>query len=298
MRSYPYRILNVFAESDFGGNPLCVFEHADGLSDIEMQALALQFNLSETTFILPSDKATARMRIFTPGTEMAFAGHPSIGTAHVVSALSETGDAARDALTLECKAGIVPLELRDQVWTFAALQAVQTRTCEATLAEIARLLGLHEDDLLSAPLWVSTGSDQLLVALKTPEAVARARPDGALLQTWPVSSLGRRTVYVFAFGAKDADAVADAAGRQPVTARYFFVRPEGGIGEDPATGSACANLGGWWLASQRDLPASFVVTQGVQMRRPSQLYLDLALDKTIRVGGKVVEIGRGMIQIS
>jgi PhzF family phenazine biosynthesis protein len=80
MRSYPYRILNVFAESDFGGNPLCVFEHAEGLSDAEMQALALQFNLSETTFILPSDTATARMRIFTPGTEMAFAGHPSIGT--------------------------------------------------------------------------------------------------------------------------------------------------------------------------------------------------------------------------
>jgi PhzF family phenazine biosynthesis protein len=160
-------------------------------------------------------------------------------------------------------------------------------------AEIARLLGLREDDLLSAPLWVSTGSDQLLVALKTPDAVRRA-PDAALLDTWPVSSLGRRTAYLFAFGAADAD----AASRQPVTARYFFVRPEGGVGEDPATGSACANLGGWWLTSGRDLPASFVVEQGVQMRRPSQLYLDVALDKTIRVGGKVVEIGRGMIQIS
>jgi trans-2,3-dihydro-3-hydroxyanthranilate isomerase len=295
MRSYPYRILNVFAESDFGGNPLCVFEHAEGLSDAEMQALALQFNLSETTFILPSDTATARMRIFTPGTEMAFAGHPSIGTAHVVYALRHVGDAAGDALTLECKAGIVPLNLRDQVWTFAAPQAVQTRECEASPAEIARLLGLQESDLLSAPLWVSTGSDQLLVALKTPEAVRSARPDAALLHTWPVSSLGRRTAYVFAFGAA---AGVDAAGRQPVTARYFFVRPEGGVGEDPATGSACANLGGWWLTSGRDLPASLVVEQGEQMRRSCQLYLDVALDKTIRVGGKVIEIGRGMIQIS
>ena len=294
MRSYPYRILNVFAESDFGGNPLCVFEHAEGLSDAEMQALALQFNLSETTFILSSDKATARMRIFTPGTEMAFAGHPSIGTAHVVSALF----GASDALTLECKAGIVPLNLRDQVWTFAAPQAVQTRPCEASPADIACLLGLHEDDLLSAPLWVNTGSDQLLVALKTLGAVRSARPDAALLGAWPVSSLGRRTAYVFAFDAADAGADADAACRQLVTARYFFVRPEGGIGEDPATGSACANLGGWWLASGRDLPASFVVEQGTQMRRPSQLYLDVAGDTTIRVGGKVVEIGRGMIQIS
>lgn len=297
MRSYPYRILNVFAESDFGGNPLCVFEHAEGLSDAEMQALALQFNLSETTFILPSDTATARMRIFTPGTEMAFAGHPSIGTAHVVSALCHVGDAAGDALTLECKAGIVPLNLHDQVWTFAAPQAVQTRECEVSPAEIARLLGLCEDDLLSAPLWVSTGSDQLLVALKTSDAVRRARPDATLLDIWPVSSLGRRTAYLFAFGAADG-VDADVASRQPVTTRYFFVRPEGGVGEDPATGSACANLGGWWLTSGRDLPVSFVVEQGVQMRRPSQLYLDVALDKTIRVGGKVVEIGRGMIQIS
>lgn len=295
MRSYPYRILNVFAESDFGGNPLCVFERAEGLSDAEMQALALQFNLSETTFILPSDTATARMRIFTPGTEMAFAGHPSIGTAHVVSALCHVGDEAGGALTLECKAGIVPLNLRDQVWTFAAPQAVQTRECQASPAEIARLLGLHESDLLSVPLWVSTGSDQLLVALKTPDAVRRARPDAALLDTWPVSSLGRRTAYLFAFGAA---AGVDAAGRQPVTARYFFVRPEGGVGEDPATGSACANLGGWWLTSGRNLPASLVVEQGAQMRRLSQLYLDVALDKTIRVGGKVIEIGRGMIQIS
>ncbi|MDE2429694.1 MAG: PhzF family phenazine biosynthesis protein, partial [Burkholderiales bacterium] len=103
MRNYPFRLLNVFAESTFGGNPLCVFEHAEGLSDEEMQALALQFNLSETTFILPSATATARMRIFTPGTEMPFAGHPSLGTAHVV----RTVLGSTNALTLECKAGIV-----------------------------------------------------------------------------------------------------------------------------------------------------------------------------------------------
>jgi len=96
---YFYRLLNVFTvEGDrFSGNPLCVFEGARGLDDDVMQALALQFNLSETTFIFPSDQATARVRIFTPHFEMPFAGHPTLGTAHVVRELAAAGD----ALTLE-----------------------------------------------------------------------------------------------------------------------------------------------------------------------------------------------------
>ncbi|TMG86079.1 MAG: PhzF family phenazine biosynthesis protein, partial [Betaproteobacteria bacterium] len=92
MTSYPFRIINVFAEERLAGNPLAVFEDGHGLDDATMQALALQFNLSETTFILPSTRATARVRIFTPTFEMPFAGHPTLGTAHVVRAL-KGGDA-------------------------------------------------------------------------------------------------------------------------------------------------------------------------------------------------------------
>src|SRR5712671_6661439 len=92
-REFAFRIVNVFAEERVAGNPLAVFENARGLSDNEMQALALQFNLSETTFILPSDVADARVRIFTPTFEMPFAGHPTLGTAHVVRALGGGGDA-------------------------------------------------------------------------------------------------------------------------------------------------------------------------------------------------------------
>ena len=91
MTQYYYRLVNVFAESTFGGNPLCVFEDARGLSSDTMQALALQFNLSETTFILPSSTATARVRIFTPTFEMVFAGHPTLGSAHVVRELCSAG---------------------------------------------------------------------------------------------------------------------------------------------------------------------------------------------------------------
>jgi trans-2,3-dihydro-3-hydroxyanthranilate isomerase len=92
MRRYDFRLVNVFAETIFGGNPLCVFTDARGLTDVEMQALALQFNLSETTFVLPSETATARVRIFTPTFEMAFAGHPTLGSAHVIRDTRSTAD--------------------------------------------------------------------------------------------------------------------------------------------------------------------------------------------------------------
>ena len=98
MPTLDYRIVNVFTRAGrLTGNPLCVFEDGRGLDDGAMQALARQFNLSETTFILPSDTATARVRIFTPAYEMPFAGHPTLGTAHVVRSLRDAGD----ALTLE-----------------------------------------------------------------------------------------------------------------------------------------------------------------------------------------------------
>ncbi len=96
-RTYAFRIVNVFAETTFGGNPLCVFEDARGLSDDEMRALARQFNLSETTFILPSETADAHVRIFTPGYEMRFAGHPTLGTAHGSSAGRSRVSGARRA---------------------------------------------------------------------------------------------------------------------------------------------------------------------------------------------------------
>src|SRR5437879_3216442 len=116
MPDFAFRIVNVFAESPLAGNPLCVFEDGRGLDDATLQALALQFNLSETTFVLPSDDATARVRIFTPTFEMPFAGHPTLGTAHVVRALTGAGD----ALSLQMRAGIIPVTAAGDVWTLQA----------------------------------------------------------------------------------------------------------------------------------------------------------------------------------
>src|SRR5205085_5282525 len=116
MNSYAYRIVNVFAEAPLSGNPLCVFEDGRGLDEATMQALARQLNLSETTFIVPSEAATAAMRIFTPTFEMPFAGHPTLGTAHVVRALAGAGD----AVTLQMRAGVIPVTAVGDEWTLAA----------------------------------------------------------------------------------------------------------------------------------------------------------------------------------
>ncbi len=286
MTTYAFRLLNVFAESTFGGNPLCVFEDARGMDDATMQALALQFNLSETTFILPSERAHARVRIFTPGYEMRFAGHPTLGTAHVVRELAASGD----RLTLEFKAGVVPVEASGDIWTFTAPHAGPPKTAAVGLpdADMASLLGLEARDLLSSPMWVDTGADQLLVAVRSTDAVQRARPDTARLEQWPQSSLGRKTAYVFAF---------DPTRPGRVLARYFFSKQGGGVAEDPGTGSACANLGGWLLANAHVLPAEYEVDQGAAVDRPCTLRLAVTPAGAIRVGGRVIEIGRGTVTL-
>src|SRR5689334_12521815 len=177
MAEFAFRIVNVFAESPLAGNPLCVFENARGLDERTMQALALQFNLSETTFVLPSDRATARVRIYTPTFEMPFAGHPTLGTAHVVREVREAGD----ELTLEMIAGIIPVQASGDVWTLEA-NAPKWQEPTATRAQLAAMLGLEASDLASAsPLWVDTGSDQLVIPLASPDAVRRAAPRGELL---------------------------------------------------------------------------------------------------------------------
>jgi len=290
MHTYAFRLLNVFADTTFGGNPLCVFEDARGLDDQAMLDLARQFNLSETTFILPSAQADARVRIFTPGYEMRFAGHPTLGTAHVVRELAAGGD----ALTLEFAAGIVPVQARGDTWTLTAPASGAPKTAAPALpaGEIAAQLGLQAADLLDAPLWVDTGADQLLVPLKSVDAVQRAQPDSGRLHQWQPSSLGRKTAYVFAF-----DPTPGRDGRQLVQARYFFTNEGGGVAEDPGTGSACANLGGWLVARGRPLPARIEVRQGRQVSRPCSLYLDVAPDGAIQVGGRVIELGRGTVRI-
>ncbi|MGE5169559.1 MAG: PhzF family phenazine biosynthesis protein [Rudaea sp.] len=284
MTDYAFRIVNVFAEAPLAGNPLAVFEDARGLDAATMQALALQFNLSETTFVLPSDVATARVRIFTPAFEMPFAGHPTLGTAHVVRALAGTANpAARaDRVTLEMHAGVIPVDAEGDTWTLQA-NAPRHRSPSASRAELASMLGLGVDDLDGEPLWVDTGSDQLVIPLARLDAVRRAKPSAAQLLVH--GSNGERALaYVFA---REGDRV---------LARFFFSK-YGSVVEDPGTGSACANLGGWLLATAAPLPQRLRVDQGEAVGRPCRLGLAVGVDRTIRVSGRVVGLGRGTITL-
>ena len=279
MTQLPFRIVNVFAETPLAGNPLAVFEDGSALDEATMQALALQFNLSETTFVLPSDVATRRVRIFTPAFEMPFAGHPTLGTAHVVRALIGAGN----RVTLEMRAGVIPVVADGDRWSLTA-NAPSHRPPTASRGQLAAMLGLAPDDLddASPPLWVDTGSEQLIVPLASFDTVRRAQPLAAQLQTHG-SNGTRAMAYVFA---REGDRV---------LARFFFTK-HGAVIEDPGTGSACANLGGWLLATGASLPQRLTVDQGEAVGRPCRLGLAVHADRTIEVSGRVIEIGRGTLR--
>src|SRR5262245_13001206 len=241
---HTFRIVNVFTiDGDrFSGNPLCVFDDARGVSDAQMQALALQMNLSETTFVLPSERGDARVRIFTPGYEIPFAGHPTLGTASVVA-----GDRTR--VVLDLTAGLVPVTRSGDAWTLRAARPPESRPVDATRAELAQMLGLPDGAVCDEPLWVSCGLEQLVIPIASSALVRAAQPKAELLARWGTS--GTRD---------DPMAYLWAADEPTWTVRFFFVT-NGAVREDPATGSACANLGGWHIL-QRRAPMSATLRQG------------------------------------
>lgn len=291
-----FRIVNVFTVGDdpFSGNPLCVFEDGSGLTDAQMLALARQFNLSETTFILPTTRSdsTARVRIFTPTLEMPFAGHPTLGTAYVVNALrmaddDDDDDAGRVALEMPVGLVRVTVEATNR-FTLRVAVGPTLREPEASRAEIAAMLGLPEGAVGEGTSWVNAGVEQLVIPLARPEDVIGARPNAALLANDAYSrSAGESMAYVWA-----------RSGEGTVVARFFFL-VHGGLVEDPATGSACANLGGWMLAHPRreQRPVSVTVHQGAAIGRPSELHLSINADRHIFVSGAVREMGSGLIRL-
>jgi trans-2,3-dihydro-3-hydroxyanthranilate isomerase len=287
-RPYAFRILNVFTvDGDpFSGNPLCVFEDGRGLTDGQMQALARQMNLSETTFVLPATSdADARVRIFTPGFEMPFAGHPTLGTASVVAAARE-----KDRVSLEMIAGIVAVEREgsssESAWTLRAAKPPATRTVEATRDELSAMLGLPEGSVSDEPLWVNTGVEQLVIPLANSDLVRATKPVMTLIEKHGFSeSRDEAMAYVWA---RDND--------REITVRFFFTS-NGALLEDPATGSACANLGGWMIARDAPRPMTATLSQGAAIERPSRLGLRIDERDQIFVTGAVMELGRGTVDV-
>ena len=276
-----YHLVNVFTRDGqrLSGNPLCVFEDGSSLDGEAMQALARQFNLSETAFLLPSTKADARVRIFTPDFEMPFAGHPTLGSAHVLRMLH-----CGDFINLEMLAGNIPVRAQGNLWTLTANAPVH-REIDLSRAKLAVALGLESADLLwqkdaARPLWLNTGSDQLIVPLRDVAAVRRTAPRADLLSELK-SAQGRQLAYVFA-----------SAADGKIVSRFLF-EAGGAFREDPATGSACANLGGWYLATGAALPLQREIWQGDQIHRPSTLRLSINAARQIQVAGEVCHLARG-----
>jgi PhzF family phenazine biosynthesis protein len=218
------------------------------------------------------------VRIFTPAFELPFAGHPTLGTAHVCRALGLGGD----RLTLEMAAGVIPVRAVGDRWTLQSNAPNWREVAEPRLT-LAAMLGLEEADIGDRPLWVDAGTEQLIVPLQSEAAVRRVRVRTDLLQQLKNVD-GRAMVYVFA-----------EAGAE-LLARFFF--PKGSaVLEDPATGSATANLGGWCLATGRTLPCEFEISQGEYAGRPSSLRLRVDAEGQVLVSGDVIELGRGTINL-
>lgn len=281
MTTLKFRIVNVFTQERraLTGNPLCVFEDGGALDEATMQALARQFNLSETTFILPSRAAAARVRIYTPAYELAFAGHPTLGTAFVCRSLGLGGD----ELELEMAAGTIPVRARGDRWTLQA-NPPTWRECTASREQLGAMLGIDPAEIGERPLWVKSGKEQLIVPVRSEQAVRNAHPRADLFAQLQ-SEDGQSMAYVFA-----------ELGGDRLLSRFFF--PAGAaLLEDPATGSATANLGGWMLASARQLPCSVEISQGEYVARPSRLFLQVDTQQRIFVTGEVVELGRGTLTL-
>lgn len=299
----PFVTADVFTDQQFGGNPLAVIPDAGSIPEPLLLAITREFNFSETTFVFPARDAahTRRVRIFTPGGELPFAGHPTVGTAHVLCAtglVSLTGDETR--LVLEEGVGPVPVTVRSRDGRPHFAELTVARLPEVgppppSRHDLATVLGLPDDALLDGPMApevVSCGVPFLFVPVRDRAAVAAARVN-VIAWEHTFSGFATREIFVFALDP-------ELPGSQ-VRARMFA--PGLGVGEDPATGSAVAALGGYLGSRARrgNDTLRWRVEQGFEMGRPS--ILDLTVDRNngrvsaVRVGGASVIVTRGELDL-
>lgn len=300
--SYSFRTLDVFTDTLFGGNPLAVLTDARGLSTEQMEQITREFNLSETVFLLPpEDPANSRrVRIFTPGRELPFAGHPTVGTAFLLAATGMIPlTDGETCIVLE--EGVGPVAVTIQVENGApisaeltAAQAPEFRNDVPSAMEVASVLSLSESDVSTgkfATEAVSCGVPFLVVPLTSRDAVSRARLDRAAFER-VLAGMWAREVFLF-----DVSAV---SGGGVIRARMFA--PDLGIGEDPATGSAAVCLAGYLAKRSADnATLRWTVAQGVEMGRPSTLMISAERRNgavhAVRVAGESVLVSEGTLRV-
>lgn len=285
--------VDVFADSPFEGNPLAVFPEAASLTDPQMQSIASEMNLSETTFVTRADNDSYSVRIFTPSEEMPFAGHPTIGTAWVLRHLGVT---TADSVVQHSPVGETPLGWAGGMFWFERTANPPPKLLPDPV-KVAALLDLRVWHLgfdpallrgsgpdgegrkkvaMLTPDFSDAGVPQLMVPIKDADVLSAVRPQHAL------GRISHHGVYCFA----------PSPEMGTIRARGFF--PDLGISEDPATGSAAAALG-LYLA-ERIGPIDVTVLQGIEIDRPSRLHLQ-AQPETVRIGGDCKLILEGTLAV-
>jgi trans-2,3-dihydro-3-hydroxyanthranilate isomerase len=301
---YKFYTADVFSDRIFGGNPLAVFPQAEGLNAEQMQRVAREFNLSETVFVFPCEtpQGTRRLRIFTPTTEIPFAGHPTVGTAFVLGAIGEI--ALQEEMTkivFEEGVGAVPVKILSKAGKPSYCELTVAKLPEfgsppPAIADLAAMLSLDSSDLLdgeNSPQVVSCGIPFLFIPLRNRAVLGRAKLNRDKWQQL-LSNFSTTSVYIFCYEPELVGS--DLRGR--------MFDPGFGIEEDPATGSAVAALAGYLgiRHSLEDGTLKWTIEQGFEMGRPSLLKVEADKEngnlKAVRVGGASVLVSEGMMEIS
>jgi trans-2,3-dihydro-3-hydroxyanthranilate isomerase len=302
MPSYDFVTVNVFTDTRFRGNPLAVVPDASGLTDAQMQSIAAEFNLSETTFVLPPDdpRHHARVRIFTRTAEMPFAGHPNVGTGYILATMA--GDPP-EHYTFEEIAGLVRVHIvRDTAGTISGARVAAPRSLTIDIAipteVVAACASLAEADIATqshTPLVASVGTPFVIAEVASVEALSRAAPDLAAFRAAAAQFpelAGRLGLYLYAWS---------DTGERRLRTRMFA--PLGGTWEDPATGSAAAALAGLLtsLAPGDNVDLQYAIEQGVEMGRPSLIVASAVKTSegpvSASVAGTCVPVMRGTLQV-
>jgi PhzF family phenazine biosynthesis protein len=270
--------LDVFTATPLRGNPLAVVHDATGLSDAEMQDFARWTNLSETTFLLPPTDAAAdyRVRIFTPGGELPFAGHPTLGSCHAW--LAAGGRPKQDGIVMQqCKAGLVRVRRQGARLAFAAPPLMRSGPADAEVRiRVAASLGLPETAILRLQ-WVDNGPGWVAALLGSAEQVLSLKPDFRAMKGLDIGVVGPHP----------------AGGECQFEVRAFS--PDLGVGEDPVTGSLNAGLA-QWLIGEGLAPDHYVAAQGTAMGRAGRVHVDREGDD-IWIGGEVTPLVSGTLAL-
>ena len=286
MSKYEYYICDVFTQQKFSGNQLAVITDAEGLSDHDMQNIAREFNFSESTFVFPSEKEnTRKVRIFTPRSEVPFAGHPNIGTAFILAETGIFGDFAQSIdVVFEEKAGNVPIKINKDhcgyIWCELSAPAPLSLGKVATVDLASEVLSIEAGDInvtTHYPQVASVGLPFLFVELQSLEALSQAQIDLTKLQRLLQEGFPSY-IHIYCRDVKDFD----------IRCRMFA--PLDGVPEDPATGSANAALIALLShCDQRpDLEDKWKISQGSEIGRPSVLH-----GRAQKIGGTVTEVNLG-----